>query len=76
EELVTELLTIGRLEQGERQLALMQVKVEELNDSVAASVALEIADRRLTLDVSVRGGRACHVCDAKLVARAVLNLFR
>lgn len=76
DELVTELLTIGRLEQGERHLALMQVMVAELIDSVAASVAHEIADRRLTLDVSVRGAPACHVCDAKLVARALLNLIR
>ncbi|WP_048813688.1 two-component system sensor histidine kinase BprS, partial [Burkholderia mallei] len=76
DELVTELLTIGRLEQGERHLALMQVMVAELIDSVAASVAHEIADRRLTLDVSARGAPACHVCDAKLVARALLNLIR
>ncbi|KVK83504.1 MULTISPECIES: ATP-binding protein [Burkholderia] len=76
DELVTELLTIGRLEQGERHLALMQVTVSELIDSVAASVANDIADRRLTLDVSMRGAPACHVCDPKLVARALLNLIR
>jgi two-component system, OmpR family, sensor kinase len=76
DELVTELLTIGRLEQGEAHLVLMQVMVSELIDSVAASVADDIADLNLTLAVSTRGAPVSHVCDPKLVARALLNLIR
>ncbi|KVE28543.1 histidine kinase [Burkholderia singularis] len=76
DDLVTELLTIGRLEQREAHLALMRVTVAELIDSVAANVANDIADRRLTFDVSTHGARASHICDPKLVARALLNLIR
>ncbi len=76
DELVTELLTIGRLEQGEAHLVLMQVMVSELIDSVAASVADDVADLDLTLVVSTLGAPARHICDPKLVARALLNLIR
>ncbi|VWC88602.1 ATP-binding protein [Burkholderia lata] len=76
DELVTELLTIGRLEQGASQLAPMEVVVDALIDSVAGSVANDIADRGITLDVSALGAPATHVCDPKLVARALLNLIR
>ncbi|MFM0741486.1 ATP-binding protein [Paraburkholderia xenovorans] len=96
DELVTELLTLSRLEQGEDHLVLMRVSVDELLDSVAASMANDVADRSLTLSVSVstaglrQGGRTAearagngeapdptyHVCDPKLVARALLNLIR
>ncbi|KML61338.1 histidine kinase [Burkholderia cepacia] len=76
DELVTELLTIGRLEQGASQLAPMEVVVDALIDSVAGNVANDIADRGVTLDVSTLGAPATHVCDPKLVARALLNLIR
>jgi two-component system, OmpR family, sensor kinase len=76
DDLVTELLTIGRLEQGEAHLVLMPVTVSELIDSVAASVADDVADLNLMLAVSTRGAAASHVCDPKLVARALLNLIR
>ncbi|MBN3787351.1 ATP-binding protein [Burkholderia sp. Ac-20353] len=76
DELVTELLTIGRLEQGESQLAPMQVVIGELVDSVAGNVANDVADQGLTLDVSTLGAPDTHVCDPKLVARALLNLIR
>ncbi|VWC98288.1 two-component system sensor histidine kinase [Burkholderia lata] len=76
DELVTELLTIGRLEQGASQLAPMEVVVDALIDSVAGNVANDIADRGITLDVSTLGAPAAHVCDPKLVARALLNLIR
>ncbi|WP_175721983.1 ATP-binding protein [Burkholderia anthina] len=75
DELVTELLTIGRLEQGASELAPMEVVVDALIDSVAGNVANDIADRGLVLDVSSTGTPA-HVCDPKLVARALLNLIR
>ncbi|CAE6685441.1 ATP-binding protein [Paraburkholderia domus] len=104
DELVTELLTLSRLEQGEGHLVLMRVSVDELLDSVAASMSNDVADRSLTLSVNTRvpaadadvgrpasgtsaagapGSRtpvartpAYHVCDPKLVARALLNLLR
>lgn len=76
DELVTELLTIGRLEQGASELAPMEVVVDALIDSVAGNVANDIADRGLTLGVSTAGAPAAHVCDPKLVARALLNLIR
>ncbi|NIE59597.1 MULTISPECIES: ATP-binding protein [unclassified Burkholderia] len=76
DELVTELLTIGRLEQGASQLAPMEVVVDALIDSVAGNVANDIVDRGITLDVSALGAPATHVCDPKLVARALLNLIR
>ena len=70
DDLVTELLTIGRLEQGRSELAPMRVAVDELIDSVAGNVTNDVADRGLALDVSTRGAPASHVCDPKLVARA------
>ncbi|WP_254615259.1 ATP-binding protein [Burkholderia pyrrocinia] len=76
DELVTELLTIGRLEQGASQLAPMEVVVDALVDSVAGNVANDIADLGIALDVSTLGAPATHVCDPKLVARALLNLIR
>lgn len=76
DELVTELLTIGRLEQGTSELAPMDVVVDALIDSVAGNVANDLADRGITLGVSTTGAPATHVCDPKLVARALLNLIR
>lgn len=76
DELVTELLTIGRLEQGASQLAPMEVVVDALIDSVAGNVANDLADLGIALDVSTLGAPATHVCDPKLVARALLNLIR
>ncbi|KUY56125.1 ATP-binding protein [Burkholderia sp. RF2-non_BP3] len=76
DDLVTELLTIGRLEQGASELAPMEVVVDALIDSVAGNVANDVADRGLTLGVSTTGAPATHVCDPKLVARALLNLIR
>ncbi|MFM0596694.1 ATP-binding protein [Paraburkholderia dilworthii] len=80
DELVTELLTLSRLEQGEDHLVLMRVSVDELLDSVAASMANDVADRSLVLSVStagrIQGEPTYHVCDPKLVARALLNLIR
>lgn len=76
DELVTELLTIGRLEQGASQLAPMEVVVDALIDSVAGNVSNDVADRGISLDVSTLGAPATHVCDPKLVARALLNLIR
>ncbi|MDR0240482.1 MAG: HAMP domain-containing protein [Burkholderia sp.] len=76
DDLVTELLTIGRLEQGASELAPMEIVVDALIDSVAGNVANDVADRGITLDVSALGAPATHVCDPKLVARALLNLIR
>ncbi|PQV47009.1 ATP-binding protein [Paraburkholderia sp. BL21I4N1] len=80
DELVNELLTLSRLEQGEDHLVLMRVSVDELLDSVAASMADDVADRSLVLSVSaagrIQGEQTYHVCDPKLVARALLNLIR
>ncbi|UXU89122.1 ATP-binding protein [Burkholderia sp. S-53] len=76
DELVTELLTIGRLEQGASQLAPMEVVVDALIDSVAGNVANDLADLGIALDVSMLDAPATHVCDPKLVARALLNLIR
>ncbi|KVE88821.1 histidine kinase [Burkholderia cepacia] len=76
DELVTELLTIGRLEQGASQLAPMEVVVDALIDSVAGNVSNDVADRGISLDVSTLGAPSTHVCDPKLVARALLNLIR
>ncbi len=76
DELVTELLTLGQLEQGAAPMMLMRVSVSELIDSVAASVANEVADRKLTLSVSASGPHPHHICDPRLVARALLNLCR
>ncbi|KJK26219.1 histidine kinase [Burkholderiaceae bacterium 16] len=76
DELVTELLTLGQLEQGAAPMMLMRVSVGELIDSVAASVANEVADHKLTLSVHASGPLPHHVCDPRLVARALLNLCR
>ncbi|KWF68170.1 ATP-binding protein [Burkholderia pseudomultivorans] len=76
DELVTELLTIGRLEQGASELAPMEIDVDALVDSVAGNVANDVADRGIQLDVSTDVAPATHVCDPKLVARALLNLIR
>lgn len=76
DELVTELLTLSRLEQGAGQAVLTWVTVAELIDSVVADVAHDIAERALHLSVHVNGAPKQHVCDARLVARALLNLLR
>ncbi|SDI59226.1 ATP-binding protein [Paraburkholderia phenazinium] len=76
DELVTEMLTLSRLEQGEGHRVLMRCALGELLDSVAASMANDIADRTLSLSVTTAGAPAHHVCDPKLVARALLNLIR
>ncbi|KVO84542.1 histidine kinase [Burkholderia ubonensis] len=76
DELVTELLTIGRLEQGRSELVPMRVAVADLIDSIAGSIANDVADRGLAFDVSTRDAPASHECDPKLVARALLNLIR
>ncbi|EYC51385.1 histidine kinase [Hylemonella gracilis str. Niagara R] len=76
DELVTELLTLSRLEQGAGQAALMWVSVTELIDSVAADMVHDIAERALHLSVVVDGAPEQHVCDPRLVARALLNLLR
>lgn len=76
DELVSELLALSRLEQGAIHLVLMRVAVDEWLDSVVASVANDVADRQLTLAVHAEGAPAHHVCDPRLLARALLNLIR
>lgn len=76
DELVSELLALSRLEQGAMHLVLMRVTVGEWLDSVVASVANDVADRQLTLAVHADAAPAHHVCDPRLLARALLNLIR
>lgn len=76
DELVSELLALSRLEQGATHLVLMRVSVGEWLDSVVASVVNDVADRQLTLAVHAEAAPAHHVCDPRLVARALLNLIR
>lgn len=76
DELVSELLALSRLEQGATHLVLMRVSVGEWLDSVVASVANDVADRQLTLAVHAEAAPAHHVCDPRLMARALLNLIR
>ncbi|MEQ6351894.1 ATP-binding protein [Ralstonia pseudosolanacearum] len=76
DELVTELLALSRLEQGATHLVLMRVTVGEWLDSVVANIADDVADRQLTLAVHADFAPAHHVCDPRLVARALLNLIR
>lgn len=76
DDLVSELLALSRLEQGATHLVLMRVAVGEWLDSVVASVANDVADRQLTLAVHADAAPAHHVCDPRLVARALLNLIR
>ena len=76
DELVSELLALSRLEQGATHLVLMRVAVGEWLDSVVASVANDVADRQLSLTVHADTAPAHHVCDPRLVARALLNLIR
>ncbi|ALF86793.1 MULTISPECIES: ATP-binding protein [Ralstonia solanacearum species complex] len=76
DELVTELLALSRLEQGATHLVLMRVAVGEWLDSVVANIADDVADRQLTLAVHADFAPAHHVCDPRLVARALLNLIR
>ncbi len=76
DELVTELLTLGQLEQGAVPLRLVPVTVREMVDSVAAIVSDDAAQRNLLLDVRSTGPYAHHLCDPRLVARALLNLCR
>ncbi|CAJ0809030.1 Adaptive-response sensory-kinase SasA [Ralstonia psammae] len=76
DELVSELLALSRLEQGATHLVLMRVGVGEWLDSVVASVANDVADRQLTLAVHAEAAPAHHVCDPRLLARALLNLIR
>ena len=73
DELVSELLALSRLEQGATHLVLMRVAVGEWLDSVVASVANDVADRQLTLAVHADTAPAHHVCDPRLLARALLN---
>jgi len=76
DELVSELLALSRLEQGATHLVLMRVSIGEWLDSVVASVANDVADRQLTLAVHADAAPAHHVCDPRLLARALLNLIR
>ncbi|WP_338861863.1 HAMP domain-containing protein (plasmid) [Mycetohabitans rhizoxinica] len=76
DDLVTELLTLCRFEQRASHKTPMRVAVGELLDSVADSVAHDVGNRGLTLSVSTQGAPQWHVCDPKLVARALLNLVR
>ncbi len=76
DELVSELLALSRLEQGATHLALMRVAVHEWLDSVVANIADDAADRQLTIAVHADFAPAHHVCDPRLVARALLNLIR
>ncbi|CAG2152790.1 ATP-binding protein [Ralstonia mannitolilytica] len=76
DELVTELLALSRLEQGATHLVLMRVAVGEWLDSVVGSVANDVADRQLALVVHADAAPTHHVCDPRLVARALLNLIR
>jgi two-component system OmpR family sensor kinase len=76
DELVSELLALSRLEQGAMHLVLMRVAVGEWLDSVVASVANDVADRQLILAVHADAAPAHHVCDPRLLARALLNLIR
>lgn len=76
DELVSELLALSRLEQGATHLVLMRVALGEWLDSVVASVANDVADRQLTLAVHADAAPAHHVCDPRLLARALLNLIR
>ena len=76
DELVSELLALSRLEQGATHLVLMRVAVGEWLDSVVANVANDVADRELTLAVHAEAAPAHHVCDPRLLARALLNLIR
>jgi len=73
---VSELLALSRLEQGATHLVLMRVAVGEWLDSVVASVANDVADRQLSLTVHTDAAPAYHVCDPRLLARALLNLIR
>ena len=76
DDLVSELLALSRLEQGAMHLVLMRVAVGEWLDSVVASVANDVADRQLILAVHADAAPAHHVCDPRLLARALLNLIR
>jgi two-component system OmpR family sensor kinase len=75
DELISELLTLSRLEQGGVPLEILNVSIPELFDSIAASVANELSDQKLNLAVFSDSSLNC-VCDPKLVARALLNLIR
>ncbi|MCG1040883.1 MULTISPECIES: ATP-binding protein [Burkholderiaceae] len=76
DDLITELLTLCRLEQLAPHKTPTCVAVDELLYSVAGSVAHDVGDRGLTLSVSIQGSPQRYVCDPKLVARALLNLVR
>ena len=76
DELVTELLTLGQLEQGATPVRPTLVTSAEMIDSVVAVVARDTADRGLVLHVRNSRPYARHLCDARLVARALLKLCR
>ena len=76
DELVTELLTLSRLDQQAVHLTRMEVAVNELIDNVAAYMTNEVTERSLSLSIIVNVEPMTHFCDPKLVTRAMLNLVR
>ncbi|WP_416052040.1 ATP-binding protein [Cupriavidus basilensis] len=76
DELVTELLTLGQLEQGATPVSPALVTAGELIDVVLAVIAGDAAHRGVVLDVRNSRPFARHLCDPRLVARALLKLCR
>lgn len=76
DELVTELLSLSRLEQGASLLKLIEVDIRQLLDSVAAGVAADLAHGPAKLRLDYAHAPQLQVCDPTLLARALQNLVR
>lgn len=76
DDLISELLTLSRLEQSNMHLELLLVSIPEFLDSIVATVESEVSDRKLNLNLMNIDTSLHYVCDPKLLARALLNLVR
>jgi two-component system OmpR family sensor kinase len=75
DELVTELLSLARLDQITAPPARHAVSLRLMFDSLAANCTEALAARSIALDIAAEPGADCVEVEPKLLARAVQNLL-
>ncbi|MBN4667807.1 two-component sensor histidine kinase [Pandoraea nosoerga] len=75
DELVTELLSLARLDQITAPPTRHTVSLRLMFDSLAANCTEVLAARSITLDIAAEPGADCVQVEPKLLARAVQNLL-
>jgi two-component system OmpR family sensor kinase len=75
DELVTELLSLARLDQITAPPARHAVSLRLMFDSLAANCTEVLAARSIALDIAAEPGADCVEVEPKLLARAVQNLL-